>query len=134
MRVRLATEVLSHSVAAGIATLTRLEKLPPEAKTTADFVEFMDKLFNSFNSSSRKSSKPFGQALSDQTEHLKFLSESYDYLTELKLPNNKTLPCINGWQISIRSLMSLWSELHDCHNFEFLLTNRLNQDCLENLF
>ena len=30
--------------------------------------------------------------------------------------------------------MSLWSELHDCHNFEFLLTNRLNQDCLENLF
>lgn len=134
MRVRLATEVLSHSVAAGIATLTRLGKLSPGAKATANFVEFMDKLFNCFNSSSRKSSKPFGQALSDQTEHLKFLSEAYDYLTELKLPNNKTLPCINGWQISIKSLISLWSDLHDCHSFEFLLTNRLNQDCLENLF
>ena len=60
--------------------------------------------------------------------------ESYEYLGELKLPNNKSLPCINGWRISIKSLLLLWSDLRSSQTFEYLLTNRLNQDCLENLF
>ena len=48
----LVAEVFSHSVAAGIETLIILGKLPLIAKTTADFVDFMDSLFNSFISSS----------------------------------------------------------------------------------
>ena len=134
MRVKLAAQVLSHSVAAGISTLSRLSKLPPEAKHTADFINFRDKLFNCFNSNSRRSSKPLGQAVSDNTDHLAFLKGALEYLNDLKLPNGKTLPCISGWQISIKSLIELWPDLRDQHMFEFLLTNRLNQDCLENLF
>jgi len=134
MRVRLAAQIFSHTVAAGIATLNRLGKLPVESKSTAYFVDFMDKLFNCFNSSSRKSCKPLGQALSDHSGHVKFLQEAFEYLAEFKLPNNKSLPCINGWQISIKSLLSLWSDFRSSYAFEFLLTNRLNQDCLENLF
>ena len=41
--------------------------------------------------------------------------------------------CIVGWQISIISLMALWKDLQNS-GFKYLLTNRLNQDCLENVF
>ena len=36
--------------------------------------------------------------------------------------------------MTIRAALSLWRELRKCHNIKFLLTGRLNQDSLENLF
>jgi len=44
---------------------------------------------------------------------------------------------INGWLISINGLLKLWVLLNEStrHPSEYVLfTNRLNQDCLENLF
>ena len=46
----------------------------------------------------------------------------------------KQLPCIAGWQLSIRALVNLWRELNSAYGFKYLLTSRLNQDCLENFF
>lgn len=48
--VKLATQVLSHSVAVGITTMVSLRALSIEAQTTANFIERIDKLFNCFNS------------------------------------------------------------------------------------
>ena len=42
MRVNLAAQVLSHSVAAGICTLSQLKVLPKDAEATAEFIEKMD--------------------------------------------------------------------------------------------
>ena len=39
-----------------------------------------------------------------------------------------------GWQIYISALKILWKSLDSQHNCRFLLTSRLNQDCLENHF
>ena len=39
MRVNLAAQILSHSVAAGISTLVNLKHLPESAMYTAQFVE-----------------------------------------------------------------------------------------------
>ena len=50
LRVKLATQVLSHSVAAGISTTCTLGALPNDAMETAQFVERMDMVFNCFNS------------------------------------------------------------------------------------
>ena len=36
--------------------------------------------------------------------------------------------------MSIRSLLMLWDDLKTNHDFQFPLTFRLNQDCVENLF
>ena len=44
MRVNLAAQVLSHSVAAGINTLCALKHLPDEASATAEFIETFDQL------------------------------------------------------------------------------------------
>ena len=134
MRVNLATQVLSHSVAAGISTLCALGKLDSDASHTAKFIEQVDQMFNAFNSSNLHSSQPFRNAIRNESGHIVFLENCLDYLDKLTLPNGKSLPCIQGWKISIRSLIMLWKDLHDNHNFSFLCTNRLNQDCAENLF
>ena len=39
-----------------------------------------------------------------------------------------------GWDMGINCLLQLWDTLHTEHQFKYLLTNRLNQDCVENLF
>ena len=136
MRVHLATQVLSHTVAAGISTLIALGKIEKKGHSTAEFVQFFDKLFNVFNSSNVTSNQPMGHAISEHSGHIAFLGEAYRYLDTLKLPNGRFLPCVDGWKMSINALRMLWSDLHvnGENGFKFMLTNRLNQDCLENLF
>ena len=51
MRVSLATQVLSHSVAVGISTHASLGRLEPEAQHTAQALELLNNLQDSFNSS-----------------------------------------------------------------------------------
>ena len=133
MRVNIAAQTLSHSVAAGIQTLCALNYLPEDASATAEFIETMDQLFNTFNSASTKSTHKFKHALSNSSGHLSFLDSCLRFLSKLKTNNGASIPCIVGWQISIWCLKHLWKDLQK-NGFKFLLTNRLNQDCLENLF
>ena len=133
MRVNLATQVLSHSVAAGINALCNMEHLPDDASDTAEFIETFDQLFNAFNSRSLTSSHKYKGALSEKSPHIPFLQSCLRFLSKIKTGGNVVVPCLTGWQISITSLIHLWKELQNC-GFKYLLTNRLNQDCLENLF
>ena len=135
MRVRFAAQVLSHSVAAGIGTLCHLGSMKAEAMKTAEFVENMDRLFNVFNSSTKTSTRKMQHCLMEKSGHMTFLDESFIWLSTIKpMSKRKTLPCIEGWKLSIRSLQLIWKDLHTNHNVAFLFTNRLNQDCAENLF
>ena len=134
MRVNLAAQVLSHSVAAGINTLSVLLKLESNAVYTAEFIENFDQLFNACNSSSIHSSQKMGHAITKNTTHEQFLRFMLEYIEKLKQPNsNKCLPCINGWKISITAILKLWKYMQE-NNYTFLMTRRLNQDCLENFF
>lgn len=58
------------------------------------------------------------------------LSELTVYIKSIRPINNVSLPCLNGWLSNIAAPTPLFEELR----FDFLLTNHLNQDCLENLF
>jgi hypothetical protein len=134
LRVKLATQVLSHSVAAGITTMVSLGALPSDAQATAVFIEKMDKLFNCFNSQSLSSSTPMRYAISAKSDHVKFLLECREWLQSVESLGRRKLPCLSGWTMAINCLLELWTDLHEHENFQFLLTNRLNQDCVENLF
>ena len=137
MRVNLATQVLSHSVAAGITTMVTLGALPKEANHTALFLDKFDRIFDTFNSQTLRSTSPYRSALSKNyysVDHIKFLKDSYDWLNTIQPGSASTLPCLEGWKLDISALIQLWEELQADHGFEFLLTSRLNQDCLENLF
>ena len=135
LRVSLATQVLSHSVAAGMLTLSKYGCLPLEATHTANFLNRFNRLFNCFNSRTAKGSSEMDHAISNTSSHINFLNECIQWLDSV-LPLNKTkkLPCLSGWKLSISALKGLWSFLRDVHEFPFLYTSRLNQDCLENYF
>ena len=134
MRVNLAVQVMSHSVASGISTLCKLNEMPKDALYTAEFIEMFDKLFNAFNSGMRYSSQQYRHAVSITSGHVEFLHHCLNKLQKVTLSNGRSVPCLNGWQISIKNLLFLWNDLHINQQFQFLLTNRLNQDCIENLF
>lgn len=70
MRVKLAAQVLSHSVAAGLCLLTATKHLPPEAAFTAEFIGQIDELFDSFNSRSIAHTKEFAAAVSKNSNHV----------------------------------------------------------------
>ena len=132
MHVNLAVQVLSHSVAAGISTLSVLGHLDEEAKHMASFIEMFNQIFNAFNSNSFKSSQKFRHAIQNDSGHVHFLEDALKFLDMIQLENGQKLPCLNGWKFP-SSLLSLWADLRTNHDFQFLLTNRLNQDCLENM-
>ena len=67
MRVNFAAQVLSHSVAAGISTLSVLGHLDEEAKHTASFIEMFHQMFNAFKSNSLKSSQKFHHAIQNES-------------------------------------------------------------------
>ena len=63
-----------------------------------------------------------------------FLHECLEWLDTVKSLGSRQPPCLEGWKMAIRALKLLWIELCEKHNFKYLNTNRLNQDCVENLF
>ena len=63
MRVKYATQVLSHTMASGISTLSVLGQLPSAASETAKFIDKFDKLFNAFNSVSLSSPQQYRHAI-----------------------------------------------------------------------
>ena len=134
LSVKLAAQVLSHSVAAGMSTLVQLGVLPTCAKETAVFIERFDCLFNVFNSGRLKSSSRMRHAMREKSSHHDFLLQTLAWLDTVQTPSSRSLPCLSGWKMAIRCLLDLFEDLHTNHGIDFLLTNRLNQDCVENLF
>ena len=136
MRVCLASQVMSHSVASGILTYSSLGKLSSEAVYTAAFLEKMDKLFDSFNSRKLRDTKIYRTAATSSSVHVSFWKDCIEWITKWKVKEGSTqkIACFNGWVLTITAVVQLFNELTSGEHFSFLLTNRLNQDCLENLF
>lgn len=142
MRVRFATQVLSHSVAVGIKTLADIKGLTGQRQqnylAAARFCENFNGLFDCFNSKLLKDSQKLKCAISDASSHFAFLDKCMEWLPRLRLVggkcNKKQIPCVEGWQHNIVCLKMLWSDLRQRHPVSFLLTNRLNLDCLENAY
>jgi len=137
MRVCLAAQILSHTVAAGVCTYVDMGKMPDEAMHTADFAKLIDGLFDTFNSRNLYDTKVLRRPISDNSDstHWHHLDECAKQLEALKVDKCKlSVPCLNGWLMNIRGLKLLWSMMKFQYNISFLLTSRLNQDALENLF
>ena len=117
-----------------MAVMVQWQIIPEEVAHTTDFIEQMDQLFNCFNSMSLSSTAKMRHAMTASSGHKEHLQKSLEWIKRIKTKGKKSPPCLEGWQISINALMMLWDKLHSEHNFRFLLTTRLNQDCVENLF
>lgn len=140
MNVKFAAQILSSKVAAGMCTHISFKKLPEDAMHTVNVIERFDRLFDIFNCNSRFSPKKYKTPFKGEDFKMTFLNETLDFLKNLQILSknglqNKTntVSFINGWIISINSLIGLWKLLKDL-NFQYILTRRLNQDPLENFF
>lgn len=140
MKVKLATQVFSATVSAGMNLYVRFGSLPAEAFATAEFIDRMDKLFDLLNSSNTTAAKKFNMAFKERKFQINFLHDCLDIFSKIEVINKndkiitnkiKSIKCL---KISIDSILSLWHKLHNTANLKFLLTRRLNQDCLENFF
>lgn len=141
MKVKVAVQQLSQTMAAAIETFHATGDLPAESLYTAEFVAMVDNLFDSLNGSNLYSpdGKRFKCALSDSSPHLDFWSDILPKIQKWKIIDSKTgQPHLNfkfleGWLVSIRAIMHLWRDLK-AKGLKFLSLRNLNQDPLENFF
>jgi hypothetical protein len=134
--VRLAAQVLSHSVAAGISMQVATGQLPPTAKGTAEFAEKVDTVFDMLNSRMHVADKPARWAVSSGNDHVIRLLEAKDWVSTWTFKGAKSqsaIKCHWGLQTSIASIASLSTELLN-EGYRFVCTARFNQDCVENFF
>jgi len=142
MKVRLAAHVFSHSVAAGMSVALNQGILPKNSKYTINFINFMDRLFDIFNSSDTPNKKIYNNPFTNDGHQLDHLNKMVEMFKNMKVINKfdgsdvtKRVNFINGWLISISGLIMLWNTLNPEQKKGFALqTGRINQDCLENLF
>ncbi|KAE9523295.1 hypothetical protein AGLY_016243 [Aphis glycines] len=125
MRVYLAAQTFSATVAASIETYLELNKLSISSKQIINFFKDMDKLFDIFNSYKRPNVKDFNRPFKNtqpQKSHLLFMEQ---FFTNLKVfdKNNKDIinrmKFIKGWLVSIAGLNLRWTILK---NFDDILS------------
>lgn len=131
MSVRLAVQVLSHSVANGIRALLALDKFESTLKeialSTAKFIERMNKLFDFLNG------KP---TLTREFDSSSYIAEMKSYVVNIKPVVGKDMAlCFKGLNLTLSSVEvishSLFENYCDLH---YIHMKKINQDPLENLF
>lgn len=83
----------------------------------------LDDLFDVFNSATFDECKVFHKPLSENSKHWNLLEKSLHFFTKLETKNEKK-----------KHPKSLYHDLINNFDFEYVFTRRLTQDCLESLF
>ncbi|RVE41901.1 hypothetical protein evm_013451 [Chilo suppressalis] len=137
MRVNLAAQVLSHSVAAGMFARISQGLLPGEASVTADIISNIDKLFDCLNgdTADRKKGKPHCTNMTDTSPHFDHFKKMIEFFDTCEFVGcHSSPPSKQGWIWTIRGVIKVYNNLKRKHNIKALCTRRLQQDPLENLF
>lgn len=134
MRVKYATQIFSRTVYAALIFAKNCNAI--DEKGTAEFIYFMDQLFDSLNSI-KNGTKPLQKAITDVSPHFNFWTKAENFLRSLKFNKEDKYvtspPSIKNLIITIYNIQNLWKILKDL-DFKYLLTRTLNQDPLENFF
>ncbi|CAG9784660.1 unnamed protein product [Diatraea saccharalis] len=109
MRVKLATQVFSHSIAVVAEHLTARGDLQEECRQLVNITLLIDDLFDSLN------------------------------INTLNIPNGKiykesVIPSSKNFIKTIENMEAIWKVLYQNYRLDCLLTNNLNQDPIENFF
>ena len=144
MKVAIAAQTLSHSVAAGLMYLKNIE-VPQfqDSSETAKFILTINNLFDILNSKNKYGKHYKSPITLDNLDELKcYVNETITYLTELKDSNGVKL--IDGprktfifrFALSSKSILAVAEHLlsRNYNQFEYVLTYRFSQDKLEMLF
>lgn len=162
MSCKLALQVFSKTMAAAIKTCVSIKKIPEKLGTdTAEFVLILNNLFDALNSERLFDKNAYKCGLNDSNLKVKGILEQgreiFDTISKTvkirtvlkptktipkKIEISKTKeanekytrpPCFDGMVQTIAGILKLFEEEKAAKN-SFLLTKRLNQDCLEIFF
>lgn len=134
-KVSLAAELLSHTTASALSYY-----LPganeEAAQTTSEFISLVNAWFDIMNSyvptCSIRRKSAYGKSLNEQN---KILDDMYHTVENMICIGKRSLQIFQkGILLSIQSLKCLYADLHNKYEIEYILTHKLNQDALENLF
>ena len=145
MKVNLAAQVLSSSVANALEYCTNELRLPQfkGCEATVEFIRIFDQLFDILNSRNPLA-KGYKAPLrsSNKCTWDSFLTDAYDYISTLK--NNCGIPMYKtkrktgfiGFLVGIRSTKQMFHDLVESKpaRLKYLLTYKMSQDHLELLF
>ena len=144
MKVAIAAQTLSNSVAAGIMYLKNLKlKQFENSEETAKFVLKINNMFDILNSKSKFGKNYKSPITLNNLDELQCdLNETIFYLQELKdsngvkLINGPRKTFIQGFAVSSKSILALAKHLlnRSYNPFEYVLTYRFSQDQLEMFF
>lgn len=141
MKVSLATQVLSNSVAIGILILAKVGNFNKQNMgnwyATFMFVLNMNKAFDAMNSSKINHKNQMKKALSLNNEPFEFLkTEFLPYLNTLKVMTKNKLYCFDGLNQSINAALQMCEDKSEDINHveKFVQTRKINSDPLENFF
>jgi hypothetical protein len=113
--------------------------LPEEAEHTADFILFMDELFDSLNGNTKLApqGKPLKGGMSQNSEHEAFWRSAIIVLNTVCYYNSNkkkfiTIPSIVNLIKTLQGFIHLKLKL--IGRVQYILPRAVNQDCLENFF
>ncbi|CAL8068799.1 unnamed protein product [Orchesella dallaii] len=111
MKVKLATQLFSHSVYAGIMTMCRKKILKEEFKMTADFVKRIDEVFDFLNMSSLYNDK-WGRCAAYFYSNLFKLDEYMQFFESISIPTmHKEADFLKGLQLNLSGIKALAMDL-----------------------
>lgn len=130
-----------------MSALISNDSISAQSAATAYFVGMINDLFDSCNGNSKfpPDGKKFHCAASDNSPHLKLWAEAYEEIKNSQFisssstdhPPSRKKEIISkgkmGWELTINAMRALYVDLKN-YGFEYMMTSRLNQDCLENYF
>lgn len=138
MKVKLATQIFSHSVSSAMHTLISLMELPPAALHTATFVKKINDMFDVMNSRSIYDKGYKRAIVVEDRNKLNLIQEYVQWVSSWKFSargvDKSSLPVKEGLLITLQSLHDLCEYLFDNCGFKSFCAARCNQDCVENLF
>jgi hypothetical protein len=141
MKVKLATQIFSHSVSSAIKAHVARGLLPQEVLVTSTFCQKMNDIFDVLNSSKKNAIIPYQSGLTvNSVGTLQFMSDAVQWLQSFQILDkknkivNSNFRCVQGTILALTSVRQLMFHLTDKFNLDYLLTRRLCQDPLENYF
>ena len=133
MKVRYAVQIFSKTVANVMDTAISTRQLTSNtAKNTANFIRRINDVFDCLNSRRCFDGNPMRYGLSEESNQvIGTIQKAVPWIQSWKVGKN-TPYCFEGLIQSINVVLSLWMDMKD--TYPILLTSKLNQDPLENLF
>lgn len=129
-----AIHVFHHDVAAALRNLVKKKGYTKDMLTTAYFIDATDRWFKLCSSRSAQNALSLKNP-QKYAESVEFLNEYIKLIREVKIGvKGEWKPVQTGIQMSTTSILEIAEYLLKVKGFEFLLTSRLSQDKLENLF